>query len=386
MKFVIYTNILTPYRRHFYDLLFDECKLQGDEFTVLVMTENEPNRSWHYNELKTEYTVLLKGCTFARGEAYYHFNSNLISTLKTIVPDVVVCAGGYNCPGVYIAAMMATKIGYKCLFWNETHLNEHKNTGYFKKVIRDGIRKMVYKKFYGFWYSGKLSKDLCELYAKSDANYYFLPNTVDERIYFRKDRKNDEGISYLRGKYSISNDRVVFFCPARLSPVKGIIEFLELISKSSLIGKVQIVIAGDGELKNTITDTATKYNIDVKLLGLRTQQEINELYNAADVFLLPSLSDPNPLTCIEALWEGLPLFISEHCGNYPEVIIQGENGYSFNYVEKGKAIQKFENLILAEMQWKENAAVISQGIAMKKYDSSATVKRIMADMRCLSER
>lgn len=49
-----------------------------------------------------------------------------------------------------------------------------------------------------------------------------------------------------------------------------------------------------------------------------------ELYSISDVFVLPSISDANPLTCIEALWTELPLFISENCGNYPEVIEQGK--------------------------------------------------------------
>ena len=44
---------------------------------------------------------------------------------------------------------------------------------------------------------------------------------------------------------------------------------------------------------------------------------------AASKPILPSLSDPNPLSCIEACWSANPLIVSEHVGNNPEIITEG---------------------------------------------------------------
>jgi hypothetical protein len=55
-KVILLTNILTPYRKFFYDLLFKVFAQQGIDFKVLVTAESEPNRNWKYDELKSEYT------------------------------------------------------------------------------------------------------------------------------------------------------------------------------------------------------------------------------------------------------------------------------------------------------------------------------------------
>lgn len=67
MNLVIYTNILTPYRKYFYDLLYEECRENGDQFHVLVMSETEPGRRWKYSDFASCYTHLLKGNSLVRG-------------------------------------------------------------------------------------------------------------------------------------------------------------------------------------------------------------------------------------------------------------------------------------------------------------------------------
>ena len=102
-----------------------------------------------------------------------------------------------------------------------------------------------------------------------------------------------------------------------------------------------------------------------------------ELYSISDVFVLPSISDANPLTCIEALWTELPLFISENCGNYPEVIEQGKNGYSFNYKNLNDAVKKLDCIISADKRWMENARNTSGLIAKEQYDTKRVIEKIL---------
>ena len=97
--------------------------------------------------------------------------------------------------------------------------------------------------------------------------------------------------------------------------------------------------------------------------------------------MLPSLSDPNPLTCIEALWSGLPLFISKHCGNYPEVIKTAVNGYAFDYAEEKQTIENLSKLLSADSLWKENARNMSISIAEKNYNTVTVVEEVMQYFR-----
>ena len=118
MKIVLYTNIMTPYRKYFYDLFYEECTSNGDEFIVLVMSENENNRLWYYKDFKAPYTKLLKGKTISIGETYIHFNSELIKILKKLSPDIVIASGSYLCPGTWKIADLKNKLKYRALFWS----------------------------------------------------------------------------------------------------------------------------------------------------------------------------------------------------------------------------------------------------------------------------
>ncbi len=379
MNLIIYTNILTPYRKYFYDLLYKICTEQGDQFRVLVMAETEPGRPWKYKDLKGDYTILLDNKTISRGEAHVHINGNLMKMLKELKPDVVVCAGSYLCPGVWEIAKSKDRLGYKLIYWSESHLNELRRANSAKLFIRELLRNHIYKLFNGFWYAGKLSREFDEKYASPDASYHFLPNLIDEAKYSvsmsaEKKRK-------VRQKLEISESKTSFFCPARLISVKGILEFLELMKHCPSKEEAVIVIAGSGELKEAIERKSVENGVDVRLLGQKTQDETVELYAASDVFLLPSLSDPNPLACIEALWAKKPLLISEHCGNYPEVVRMGENGYVFNYTNQEAAIEYIELMINASACWRNKAGLVSEELARDTYSSVEVAKRIIEEMK-----
>lgn len=379
MNMAIYTNILTPYRTYFYDLMYNECKKNGDNFYVILMAETEPNRNWKYEQFKTEYTILLESKTLAMGETYIHFNKDLKSVLKGLNLDVLICAGGYLCPGIWSAISWKKELGYKVLFWSESHLNEARDYGGMKVKLREAIRNAVYKKFDGFWYAGEMSRQFIEAYATQEKEMHFMPNLVEESKYKKASIATEEEKKKLREKYSVSSDKTIFVCPARLSTVKGMDKFTELFAKAKNNKKATVLVAGDGELKEALEKMIQEKGVDIRLLGFQNQETVIELYSMADVFLLPSLSDPNPLTCIEALWAGLPLFISEHCGNYPEVVRQGENGYVFSYSDAEKAVEYLEKIIESDASWRKGAKEISQHIANEKYDSKKVVEKIVKE-------
>jgi glycosyltransferase involved in cell wall biosynthesis len=68
----------------------------------------------------------------------------------------------------------------------------------------------------------------------------------------------------------------------------------------------------------------------VELVGQKTETEMVRLYAAADLFVLPSLIDPSPLSPIEACAAQLPLLASRRIGNYDDVLEDGTNGWGFD--------------------------------------------------------
>lgn len=400
MKLVILTNILTPYRKSFFDELYKQLSARGDEFTVLVMARTEPDRNWNYEDYKAEYTELLDYKTKVVAGLYIHSNSNLKIRLKELQPDVLIAAGSYTSPSVWKAIKYKKKLGYRLLFWSESHLNESRSYGGLKLWLREKVRKSTYKGFDGFLYPGKNAKAFIEEYAKANATYYQLPNLIDNRFFdegFQKyrgaycessnGRKADDIKANLREELHLSKDKQVWLCPARLSIVKGQKEFAEILSKieTCVLAKCQFVFAGDGELRQELEELYTERGIDAVFTGFIGLDEMIKYYGAADIFLLPSLSDPNPLTCIEALWSGLPLLVSTHVGNAPEVIEDGKNGFVFSYDDIDDAVEKVKKIINLSNGWYAEAIAVSRDIAINSFCLEKVVKGLSENLESVMQ-
>jgi glycosyltransferase involved in cell wall biosynthesis len=88
---------------------------------------------------------------------------------------------------------------------------------------------------------------------------------------------------------------------------------------------VRLVLVGEGPEREKIENEIRQRRLTelVRLLGLRT--DVPRLVQAADVFLLTSISEGIPLTMIEAMAAGKPV-ISTRVGGIEEIVVEGETG------------------------------------------------------------
>jgi len=375
MKIALFTNILNPYRIAFFDKVYENAKSSGVDFKVYAMVEYKSDRPWKYNDFKREYTSLLKSYTVhIKKLTYLHFNTGLVKELNAFTPDVVIMAGSYLQPTNLFLLLLQNRYGYKTVFWSESHFNEQRNYGRIKLVLRNFLRRQTIGRMDAFWYPGKKAEELIDYYRKVGSAKIQIPNTIDNNFFKNDDVSDNSIVSFpcvdIEGKK-------ILFTPARLSYEKGILEFFEIL-KNIDRSLYYWFIAGDGLLKNQIEETIAKYNLNVKLLGLKNQNQIRELYKVADIFLLPSISDSNPLTCIEALWMKKPLFVSTSVGNYPEVVTK-KNGYVFSYDNIDKAKDCFTEMLLHNKDWYEKAATESYRIAKELFDISKIANKAISE-------
>lgn len=385
MNILIVTNILTPYRKFFFDKLNKEFSENGDIFTVLLMAKTEANRSWKYEDFAASYTRVLPARTFKmKNNIYVHLNSKVKKTLHELSPDIIIAAGSYTLPTIWRVISLKKRFGYQILFWSESHFNEEKNHKALVIKFREWLRKKTYSSFDGFWYAGRLSKEFIDEYAKSNIKI-FCPNLIDSEVFDKASTLSQKDKLFLRNSYGVTEDKYIFICPARLSAEKGIDKFIGVLSKNEIFKQKGVfLIAGNGPMEQALKDLIMLMDCqNVKLLGLCNQDAMVELYSIADCFCLPSLSDPNPLTCIEALCSGLPLLVSEHVGNSHETVLEGENGYVFTYKDEKDIHNKLNLLFNASNHWNVNARLISKQIFSHIYDADKQVKRIVNEVSIL---
>ena len=121
----------------------------------------------------------------------------------------------------------------------------------------------------------------------------------------------------------------------RLIPKKG---FGDLIRACALLtGRVESFrceIIGEGLLENELRRQIDELSLQdvVVLVGAKPQTELRRRLGAANVFVLPSVIDPDggmdnlPTVIMEAMATGLPV-VSTNVGGIPEMVMENETGF-----------------------------------------------------------
>lgn len=89
--------------------------------------------------------------------------------------------------------------------------------------------------------------------------------------------------------------------------------------------RARLVLVGDGPEEPQIRELVRQRGLEphVQFLGLRT--DVARLLQAADIFLLTSISEGIPLTLIEAMAAGIPI-VATRVGGIGEVVADGSTG------------------------------------------------------------
>lgn len=110
--------------------------------------------------------------------------------------------------------------------------------------------------------------------------------------------------------------KIVLFV-GRLTMQKGVDYFLKAANEVlHHYPDVTFVIAGSGDAEQRLMDDAARYGISHKVFftGFLRGEELNKLFQAADLFVMPSVSEPFGIAALEAIANGAPALISKQSG------------------------------------------------------------------------
>jgi glycosyltransferase involved in cell wall biosynthesis len=97
-------------------------------------------------------------------------------------------------------------------------------------------------------------------------------------------------------------------------------------------GQFDILLLGDGPERPGYERLARELGIQnrVHFLGYVPPDQVWHYYQQAHVFVLPTLHEIWGAVVPEAMSMGLPVLVSNRAGSVPDLIREGENGYSFD--------------------------------------------------------
>lgn len=110
--------------------------------------------------------------------------------------------------------------------------------------------------------------------------------------------------------------KVVLFA-GRLTLQKGPDYFLEVARKTlKYRSNTLFVMAGSGDMERIIIERAAGMGISDKVLftGFLRGEELSYLYSMADVFVMPSVSEPFGIVALESILNGTPVILSKQSG------------------------------------------------------------------------
>ncbi|MCX7996268.1 MAG: glycosyltransferase family 4 protein [Patescibacteria group bacterium] len=79
---------------------------------------------------------------------------------------------------------------------------------------------------------------------------------------------------------------------------------------------VTFIIAGSGDAERQLMEDAARLGISNKIIftGFLRGAELNKIYQAADAYVMPSVSEPYGIAALEAIANGTPLIVSKQSG------------------------------------------------------------------------
>jgi glycosyltransferase involved in cell wall biosynthesis len=301
VKLALLTEIPAPYRIPLFNAL---AAVPDVELRVLFLAERDPRRSYyelHGDEWRFDARVL-EGRPLRRGGRWVVLSRGVFRELRRFRPDAVA-VGGWNQPAFWQALLYARSRRIPLLVWIESTLRDARSEA---RPLALARRAMV-RGSAGAFVPGRASAEFARALGVPERRIALAPNAIDASIFARPQR-------------AARNERCTFVYAGRLDPEKGLDVLLEAVR--DVPGT--LLVAGAGPEERRLRALATE---QVRFLGPLGRDELAAVYAQADVFVLPSSSEPWGMVLNEAAAAGLALVATEAVGAACELVEDGVNGF-----------------------------------------------------------
>ncbi|HEY9833807.1 MAG TPA: glycosyltransferase family 4 protein, partial [Stenomitos sp.] len=243
----------------------------------------------------------------------------LHSVLNQVEPDILAIAG-YSYPSMLYA-----------LLWCICHrkpailLSESKEDDAPRSEWKEIFKRWLVKRYKAALVGGQPHKRyLTKLGMAPDAIFYGYDVVGNDAFHPNK-------ISI----HSKLLDRPYFLTSNRFIPRKNLLLLLSSYAAyRQLAGSNSwdLVLCGDGEMRPQIEQYISELNLQafVHLPGFLQQEELLPYFAHARCFIHASIQEQWGLVVNEAMAAGLPVLVSNRCGCFEDLVIEGVNGFGFD--------------------------------------------------------
>jgi glycosyltransferase involved in cell wall biosynthesis len=206
--------------------------------------------------------------------------------------------------------------------------------------------------------------------ARSPEAVHLLPNAVDAAAFRPVAR-------------SAASVPTVLYV-GRLSPEKNLQTLIDAVAK--LRGRLDVTLrfVGDGALRGALVAGAERAGVRLELLPVVDHGRLPQVYAAADVFVLPSVTEGHPKVLLEAMSCGLPCVASDVGGNRA-AIADGRTGLLVNPTDAGAFADAIER-VLTDRELARRLGEAARREIVERYDLPSAMEREIALLRAVGAR
>ena len=358
-KVFLFQNIIAPYRVPLFEKLGNDPDL---DFSVIVLSKNEPNRKEWTQPDDYPFKVYNKpGFSLSRNyEEHVHFKPFLFINLFREKPDVLLISG-FSFASL-TAVLLKKILKYKIVLWSEATKFTELNISRFRMFCR----KFIAGKLDAVIDAGLLSRQYLtdSVFNSRYPPFFNAFNNIDcqkfsnGKGFLKNNNRNYRDFKHNYGK------KVILYV-GQLVARKGVFELLYVFEKIAKNNKnVSLILLGSGPLEKALKYYCEQHRLSqVFFTGFTGQNDIPKYYQIADVFVLLSHWDCNPLVIFEALASGLPIVASHAVGNTPEFVMDDYNGYVVDPFNSEMVVEKINRIISDQTiinKFGKNSQLLSQ--------------------------
>jgi glycosyltransferase involved in cell wall biosynthesis len=244
----------------------------------------------------------------AKDKGSHHFNGvinpNAIEKIKSYQPDAILIYGWAYASHLKIIRHFKGKI--PLYFRGDSTILSRKVN--FKNFLKNQFLTWVYRHINTAFYVGTANKAYFKKYKLKDSQLVFAPHAIDNQR-FSKDR-TAEALK-LRVQLNVRENDILVLFAGKLEHVKNPKLLLNAFSNLKN-NNVHLVFVGNGILEESLKLTVKSNNIaNVYFMNFQNQTQMPVIYQACDLFCLPSRSETWGLAVNEAMAAGKAVLVSD---------------------------------------------------------------------------
>lgn len=353
-RVALVTNVLSHYRVPCFETL--ATRLPG-RLDFYFLSATMPHRAYVLaHQAPTFSARVLPGWAFQRPP---YDDVHLNDPRPVLRHYDLMILGGWAEPSYLLLAMLAPLQRTRVAFWIESTLNDLARTTWREQLKRWMLRRAV-----GALVPGKNAAAYLEWLGMPRPRIFTAPNAVNT-MYFKQQANTllpqRDTLRHTLGLVGV----VILFVGRMVEAYKNVSLLIRAQQQLEARGHpASLVLIGEGEDRAAYERLVRELGVQrVQFFDFMNHDELCRYYAAADIFVLPSRSEPWGFVLNEAMEFGLPLVVTHAVGAAPDLVIEGENGFSVPPNDANALADALSQLVADESLRRRMGAASRQRIA-----------------------